>query len=519
MSTSGKVVATLVLVGALAAGYLGGKLAGLRSATQADASAESAERVVIQVAPRGDVETVSEAQSPEVAQLSAQGNAFKNAAARVRDAVVFIQVQVHSRATDDTIVDAFGDRIFRDRMLPRSVGSGVVVSADGYVATNYHVVEGARKISVTLTDKRVFEASLVGTDPSTDLAVLKIEAGNLSSVVLGNSDAVDIGEWVLAIGNPFRLRSTVTAGIVSAIGRDVDIINDGTGIEDFIQTDAAINPGNSGGALVNLRGELIGINTAIATESGSNEGYGFAVPSNLVARVVKDLIEYGEVQRGYLGVTVRPITVDRAEFVGMDRAAGVELQEVAFGLAAHRAGLRAGDVLLAINEQEIDEPNQLQSAVARRTPGDTLRVRYWRDRMATEMNVVILGVGDPATGRWLARQLDQPRNRRADEPGLESPHETVAALGVVAAAAGPAIRNSFSYDGGVYVLSVLGHGPAASVGMHEDVLIVAINGESINSVADLKSASGDAEAGARILVEVVRRDGSHFFYEVPRAKD
>jgi S1-C subfamily serine protease len=311
----------------------------------------------------------------------------------------------------------------------------------------------------------------------------------------------------------------VTAGIVSAVGRDVDIIDAGTGIEDFIQTDAAINPGNSGGALVNLNGELVGINTAIATESGSNEGYGFAVPSNLVARVARDLIEHGEVLRGYLGVTVLPVTADRARSFGMDRATGVELQEVAFGLAAHRAGLRAGDVLLAINDYEIDEPNQLQSAVARRTPGDTLRVRFWRDRIADEMNVVILGLGDPATGRWFARQLDEPRTARDDIPNLGPPHETLPELGLVVAAAGQAIQRSFDHEGGVYVLTVLPSGPASSIGLHEDVLIVSVNGAHVSSVDDLRSAVGKAGAGEPVLVETVRRGGSHFFYEIPVKAD
>lgn len=480
-----------------------------------DRDLSQAEAVVMHVAPPAAESDA--APSPVPADARTQSNAFKTAAARVREAVVFVQVAVHSASTEESILDNFSDRLFRDHVLPRSVGSGVIISPDGYIVTNNHVVEGARQIQVTLTDKRVFDAELVGTDRSTDLAVLRVSESNLPNAVFGNSDLVDIGEWVLAIGNPFRLRSTVTAGIVSAVGRDVDIIEDGSGIEDFIQTDAAINPGNSGGALVNLSGELIGINTAIATESGSNEGYGFAVPSNLVARVSSDLIEFGEVQRGYLGVTVLPMTIERARSMGLDRAAGVELRDVAFGLAAHRAGLRTGDVIISIDDAEIDEPNQLQSAVARRRPGDTLSIRFWRGTQLQTRDVTILGLDDGATGRWLARQFDEPRPSVPvdPEPRAESNlHQNVSGLGLLVAPVGESAREAFGVDGGVYVISVQPDGTAASAGMHADAVIASVDGVSVSAFEDLRDALADYEIGASVVVETVRRDGSHFFYDV-----
>ena len=271
---------------------------------------------------------------------------FKHVAGQVTEAVVYIQVESSGRDVPRDWFHNFeederGGRFFRE--MPRqSVGSGVLISDQGHIVTNHHVVDRATTILVTLSDKRQYEARLLGIDRSTDLAVLQIDpAGDhLPVVALGNSDEIQVGEWVLAVGNPFRLTSTVTAGIVSALGRQVNIIDDEFRIEDFIQTDAAINPGNSGGALVNLQGELVGVNTAIATESGSYEGYGFAVPVNLVERVVQDLIVYGEVQRGYLGVTIQGIDAGVARRLGLERIGGVYLERVEQGSAADRGGLR-----------------------------------------------------------------------------------------------------------------------------------------------------------------------------------
>ena len=233
---------------------------------------------------------------PDIAALN---RVFRQVADRVTPSVVYIEVEAPFEGDQYHDFDDEPRRFFRRDPSQAAVGSGVLISPQGYVVTNHHVVERAERVRVTLSDKRAFDARIVGADPSTDLAVLRIEgAEDLPAILFGDSDGLHAGEWVLAVGNPFRLTSTVTAGIVSATGRQVNIIEDDFGIEDFIQTDAAINPGNSGGAVVNLNGELVGISTAIATETGSYEGYGFAVPVNLMARVAGDIIEYGEVQRG-----------------------------------------------------------------------------------------------------------------------------------------------------------------------------------------------------------------------------
>jgi serine protease Do len=307
---------------------------------------------------------------------------FQKIANEVTPAVVYIEttVQVQGRGIDE---DSSENGIW-ERFLPRrarTVGSGVIISGDGYILTNNHVIEDAvgEGVQVTLNDKRSYPARIVGTDPSTDLAVIKINANDLSTAIIGNSDYVDVGEWVLAIGNPFRLRSTVTAGIVSALSRDVQIINDAMRIESFIQTDAAINRGNSGGALVNTSGELIGINTAIATQSGNYQGYGFAVPSNLALKVAGDLIEFGEVKRGMLGVTIESVNHPIARDLNMDRIEGVIILTTPRDGAAFEAGIRQNDVILEVNGVQVNEANQLQEKVAMFRPGDDVMLTIWRD--------------------------------------------------------------------------------------------------------------------------------------------
>ena len=270
----------------------------------------------------------------------------------------------------------------------QSTGSGVIIGKQGYIVTNNHVIEGATEIEVTLYDKRKYKAELVGTDPSTDLAVLKIKAPNLPSVELSNSDETKIGEWVLAVGNPFDLNFTVTAGIVSAKGRNINILgNRKASIESFIQTDAAVNPGNSGGALVNAKGELVGINTAIATPTGTYAGYSFAVPINLVKKVVGDLMEYGEVHRAYLGVMIMDVDSDFAKQEGLFVSQGVFVSELIDGGAAKDAGIKKGDVIVGINEQNVRSVNELQEKVGSRDPGDTVRVKVKRGKKELVLNM------------------------------------------------------------------------------------------------------------------------------------
>ncbi|HET6527143.1 MAG TPA: Do family serine endopeptidase [Balneolaceae bacterium] len=316
---------------------------------------------------------------------------FKKIAERVKPTVVYVETVVsvdRSDLPDDEFhhPDSFWDFIPR---RAKTVGSGVIISSDGYILTNNHVIAGAidNEIKVVLSDKRTFEARVVGKDPTTDLAVLKIDARHLPAITFGNSNEVDVGEWVLAIGNPFRLRSTVTAGIVSALSRDVQIIDERMRIESFIQTDAAINKGNSGGALVNTSGELIGINTAIASKTGSYQGYGFAVPSNLCAKVAADLIEFGEVRRALLGVSIVSVNASLAEELNMDEIKGVLIAAVSPGSAADKHGLQQYDVILSIDGVSVNESNDLQRKIAIRRPGEIVDLKIWRDGKEFTKNV------------------------------------------------------------------------------------------------------------------------------------
>jgi Do/DeqQ family serine protease len=270
-----------------------------------------------------------------------------------------------------------------------SSGSGVIVSPDGYVITNHHVVSDGSEIHLTLDDKREFEAELIGSDPSTDIALLKIAATDLPFVEFGNSDSLQIGEWVIAIGNPFRLESTVTAGIVSAKGRNISILENEASVESFIQTDAVVNQGNSGGALVNTNGELIGINAAIITQSGKYEGYSFAIPSNLAQKVISDLKEFGEIRRGLLGVSIKNMTDELAKKLGMAEVYGVYVDYVNPSSAAREAGLQSGDVIVSLNGTDTRTFPELQEMIARNRPGDELSIEYLRKGIKHASTVVL----------------------------------------------------------------------------------------------------------------------------------
>lgn len=276
---------------------------------------------------------------------------------------------------------------FGNPKASHSTGSGVIISDRGYIVTNNHVIKNATQVEVTLTDNRKYQAEVMGTDPSTDLAVLKIEADALPVIRLADSDETRIGEWVLAIGNPFELNSTVTAGIISAKGRDISILNGQYSIESFIQTDAAVNPGNSGGALVNTKGELIGINTAIYAPSGTYAGYSFAVPINLVKKVMQDLIDYGEVRRAFLGIMIQDVDSDVAEELDLAVTQGVYVSELIEGGAAIRSDLESGDVITKINGVQTASVAQLQEQIASRSPGDEVLVTVDRQGRAKDITV------------------------------------------------------------------------------------------------------------------------------------
>ncbi|RSK51516.1 Do family serine endopeptidase [Hymenobacter rigui] len=323
-----------------------------------------------------------------------EGLNFTAAAASVTPAVVHVMTEYAPKNNQDDVsrMDPFLRQFFGDEIdqyqgrgrqqgPQQGSGSGVIIAANGYIVTNNHVVDKADKIEVVMDDKRKFQAELVGTDPTTDLALLKVKADNLPFIRYGNSDQVKVGEWVLAVGNPFNLNSTVTAGIISAKGRNINILRreDGMGVESFLQTDAVVNPGNSGGALVNLNGDLIGINSAIASQTGSFVGYSFAVPSSIVSKVVDDLLKYKVVQRALLGVQIREVDAQLASEKKLNTLNGVYVMGFNKTSSAADAGLKEGDIITEINGAKVNTSSQLQEQVARFRPGDKIKVTYLRD--------------------------------------------------------------------------------------------------------------------------------------------
>ncbi|MBO6515165.1 MAG: Do family serine endopeptidase [Bacteroidia bacterium] len=325
------------------------------------------------------------------------GGDFVEVSEHATPAVVHIKTEIDLAQSGNTteMFDPFGffdDPRFKRNQPRQASGSGVIIMNNGYIATNNHVIENASKIEVILNDKRSYDAELVGRDPETDLALLKIEEKDLPFLSFGNSDDVRVGEWVVAVGNPFNLTSTVTAGIVSAKGRNINLLrqNSEYAIENFIQTDAAVNPGNSGGALVNTKGELIGINTAIASQTGSYAGYSFAVPVNIAKKILDDLRKYGEVKRAILGVRIQDVTAELAMEKGIKDIEGVYVPDVVDGGAADKAGIKPGDVILSIDGEAVNKASELQEEISRFHPGDDIVVVLKRDNEQIEKSVKLL---------------------------------------------------------------------------------------------------------------------------------
>ena len=384
-------------------------------------------------------------------------------------------------------------------------GSGVILSADGYIATNNHVVEDAKEggIEVVLHDQIRVKAKLIGTDPSTDLAVIKIDMKDLTAAALGNSENVQVGEWVLAIGNPLGLTSTVTAGIVSAIGRNIGIIQDSYRIENFIQTDAAINPGNSGGALVNMSGEVIGINTAIATTNARYQGYGFAVPVNLLKTVAADIIKYGEVRRGYIGVQIALVDQTMANALGMKEAKGVLVQELVAEGAAGAAGLKEGDVILSVDGKEVNKQGELQSYIATRHPGDEVTLKVFREGKTFDKKVVLRPRKEDQT---LARNVEGKGTGR--DPVVE-PARTVAfdGLGFGVRALTAAEKQELRIDKGVLVTDLKPYSEAFKQGIGNNDVILEADRKDVNTPADLKSIMTSRKSGDAVLL-LIKREGN-----------
>lgn len=360
--------------------------------------------------------------------------------------------------------------------MQEGIGSGVIISSDGYIVTNNHVVEGSTDIEVTLNDNRSFKAKLIGTDPNTDLALIKIDAKDLPVIVFGNSDSLKVGQWVLAVGNPFNLTSTVTAGIVSAKARDINIINSKMKIESFIQTDAAVNPGNSGGALVDTKGELVGINTAIASETGSYSGYSFAIPVNIVKKVVSDLKQYGVVQRALLGVQIRDIDSDLAKDKKLKTTQGAYVAQVNEESAAKAAGIKPGDVIINVNGIDIKSSSELQEQIGRYRPGDKITVTVLRNDTKEKLNVEL-------------------KNSQGSYSVVSADNSDV--LGATYEPLTKKLQQQFGLDYGLVVKSV-SKGKFADAGIKPGFIILKINNQPIGSKDDIKNAYNDVMNNGQI---------------------
>ncbi|MCF8358434.1 MAG: Do family serine endopeptidase [Prolixibacteraceae bacterium] len=382
----------------------------------------------------------------------------------------------------------FGDRYrFDEPRVQQASGSGVIISSDGFIVTNNHVIENSDVIKVILNDNREFDAKVVGTDPSTDIALLKVEETKLPAITWGNSDDLKLGEWVLAVGNPFNLTSTVTAGIVSAKARGIGIIGGQLPIESFIQTDAAVNPGNSGGALVNTRGQLVGINTAIASRTGSYSGYSFAVPVSIVKKVVDDLKEYGEVQRAILGVRIQTVNAELAKEFDFDDIAGVYVAGVEEDGAAKDAGIKEGDVIISVDGIKVNTSSELQEQIGKHSPGDEVEVLIKRNNKKKLFNVTL-------------------RNTRG---GTGIVKNNMLVMGAELDEIDDQLKFKLNIRNGLQITS-LENGKLKEAGVKKGFIIVKVNKTPVNSVYDFQQVIKHSSGG--VLIEGLYPNGEEAYY-------
>ncbi len=437
--------------------------------------------------------SVSDAQAMLTSFQSQPGQVdFTYAAEQTVHAVVHVRTKTMVDQPGNPILEWFyGERY---NMRPREVagyGSGVIISPEGYIITNNHVVEEAENIEVKLNDNRIFDAELVGRDPTTDIAVLKIKAKNLSYLKYGDSDKLRIGEWVLAVGNPFNLTSTVTAGIVSAKGRSLGLLDNEYGIESFIQTDAALNVGNSGGALVDTKGLLVGINSAIYSPSGAYAGNSFAIPVSIVRKVVEDIIEFGEVQRAIIGVSITEVTAEDAEKNDLSEIKGAKITRIVEGGSADDARLKEDDIIIRLDDIHINTVAELQEQVGKHRPGDKVKITYLRNgkeamvsvtlkNVAGTTSVVPVGMG---TGTILGARF---------EPLSASDKRT------------------YNIDNGVRITE-LNDGLFKDMGLKNGTIVIRINDEKVNSSEDVRKATNNNERSVK-SIEGIASNGRLFSY-------
>jgi serine protease Do len=440
------------------------------------------------------VVTITEKQPLRYATLAADSNVslpdLTFAAEKSIHSVVHIATQ-SVRGGGWSSGNPFFDEFFGLRnqqpQIAQGFGSGVIISSDGYIITNNHVIESAQNIKVILNDKREFEAKLVGADPSTDIALLKVEAKDLQFLTYGNSNELKLGEWVLAVGNPFNLTSTVTAGIVSARSRNLGINEDRLSIESFIQTDAVVNSGNSGGALVNQQGNLIGINTAIYSRTGSYTGYSFAVPVTIVRKVVEDLKQYGEVQRALLGVNIGDVNAELAKELKLDKVEGVYIGGVPENGAAKQAGIKEGDVIIQVEGKQIKNTAELQEKISQYRPGDKVNVIVLRNNEKKPFTVTL-------------------RNKHGD---TEIVRDNTLVLGAEFETITDKEKEKLEINSGIKITR-LDKGKLKTSGIKEGFIITHVNKKPIFEVKDFKRETGNAKGG--ILVEGIYPNGEPAYF-------
>jgi len=447
--------------------------------------------------------------------LQALNEAFHDVGKTVTPSVVYVQVEMNGESESDPQDDQnqfffkfFGPH-FKFDMPKRGpevgAGSGVIITSNGYVLTNNHVVANAKKngVTVQLADTRKFKAKLIGTDKYTDLAVLKIDADNLPVAALGNSDDVEVGHIVFAIGAPLGLKSTMTQGIVSALGRDIGIIGDEYRIENFIQTDAAVNPGNSGGPLVNINGEVIGINTAIATTNARYQGYSFAIPLNLAKRVATDIIKYGKFRRGFLGVQIKDVDAVYAKAAGLDKKKGVWVESVTKDAAGDKAGVEDGDIILSVDGKEVNTVQTLQTAIASKHPGETIELKIWRDKKEIAKKVT-LGARDEKE-EAVAESATSEKDESGSDVGTEKAVD-VKEIGVTVKSIDSKIKKRYEVEKGVLVSDIEDLSPAQERGLKKGDVVTDIGDQKISTPDQFEKSIKKLKPGDAVMLRVKGED-------------
>ncbi|MCU0342651.1 MAG: trypsin-like peptidase domain-containing protein [Ignavibacterium sp.] len=445
------------------------------------------------------------------ADATSFSKAFIEVAEKVTPTIVQITVVAErDNPHNDFFFFPFDDRIPKEQ---QGSGSGIIISEDGYILTNNHVVEKATKVSVGLSDRRSFSAKVVGTDPLTDLAVIKIDAENLTSAYLGDSDNLKVGQWVMAIGNPLSLSSTVTAGIVSAIGRgQLGLIRDSYGVENFIQTDAVINPGNSGGALVDLSGAVVGVNSAIATQgTGTYIGYGFAIPINIAKTVAKEIIAYGKVNRGYIGINIGEVDDALAKSVGLDRPRGIIIQGIVEGGAASETDLKSGDIILSIDGRELNKPNELQSYVASKSAGTSIDLKIFRDGKEIDRKITLKARDEDAKTTPVKMKDDEAAKKDSKSSTISFEQ-----IGLTVKNLSEKDKENLKVDNGILISGVEEFSKSADQRLFSGLVIVEADKKQINDVASFEKIV-DSKKGKAVLLKVQDKDGNSRFVglEIP----